>query len=109
MRADTKRWWRAHCPGAPPLVRSRHIHRRGGGGLMARRFAVAVVASLIGVISVGFASPAGAAGAIVVRPGQSIQAAIDAASPGTTIVVKRGTYQENLVIRTDGIKLIGNG
>jgi nitrous oxidase accessory protein NosD len=76
---------------------------------MARRFAVAVVASLLGIIGVGFASPAGAAGAIVVRPGQSIQAAIDAASPGTTIVVKRGTYHENLVIRTDGIKLMGNG
>jgi hypothetical protein len=45
----------------------------------------------------------------VVRPGQSIQAAIDAASPGAIIVVKPGTYAENLVIKTDGITLIGRG
>jgi parallel beta-helix repeat protein len=45
----------------------------------------------------------------VVRPGQSIQAAIDAAAPGSIIVVKHGTYAENLVIKTDGIKLAGRG
>lgn len=45
----------------------------------------------------------------VVRPGQSIQAAIDAAAPGSIIVVKRGTYAENLVIKTDGITLKGRG
>ena len=31
---------------------------------------------------------------IVVKPGQSIQAAVDAASPGTTILVQPGTYSE---------------
>src|SRR5262245_28509739 len=76
---------------------------------MARRFGVVVVVSLIGIFGAGFASPAGATEAIVVRPGQSIQAAVDAASPGTTIILKRGTYRENVVIRTDGIRLIGNG
>jgi len=45
----------------------------------------------------------------VVRPGQSIQAAIDAAAPGAIIVVKHGTYAENLVIKTDGIRLVGRG
>lgn len=45
----------------------------------------------------------------IVQPGQSIQAAIDAAGPGSTIVVKHGTYAENLVIRTDGIRLVGQG
>ncbi|HXE45752.1 MAG TPA: right-handed parallel beta-helix repeat-containing protein [Conexibacter sp.] len=45
----------------------------------------------------------------IVHPGQSIQAAIDAAGPGSIIVVKHGTYAENLVIKTDGIKLIGKG
>ncbi len=45
----------------------------------------------------------------IVRPGQSIQAAIDAAGPGSTVVVKHGTYAENLVIKTDGITLVGQG
>lgn len=49
---------------------------------------------------------------IVVRPGDSIQAAVDAASPGDRIVVKPGTYQEThgateaVRIKKDGIRLI---
>ena len=44
-----------------------------------------------------------------VKPGQSIQAAINAASPGTVIEVAAGHYQENLVIDRDGITLEGTG
>jgi len=50
---------------------------------------------------------------IVVRPGQSIQAAIDRAKPGTTIYVLAGTYREvqnptnGLNITKNGIRLIG--
>jgi parallel beta-helix repeat protein len=50
---------------------------------------------------------------IVVRPGQSIQAAIDRARPGTTIYVQAGVYRETadptngLNITKNGIRLIG--
>jgi nitrous oxidase accessory protein NosD len=43
-----------------------------------------------------------------VREGESIQAALDAADPGETVLVHRGTYRESLQIDTDGIRLKGN-
>jgi nitrous oxidase accessory protein NosD len=46
---------------------------------------------------------------IVVPPGQSIQAAVNRAHPGTTIQLKRGVYHQAVQIRTDGITLRGVG
>lgn len=45
----------------------------------------------------------------VVLPGQSIQAAVDAASPGDTVQLVRGTYRQSVTITTDGITLRGAG
>jgi len=79
-----------------------------------RRFlgVVGTLALAAGML-VGGAVPAGArggtwGGARVVHPGQSIQAAIDAARSGGTVLVARGTYTEHVVI-TKSVNLVGFG
>ena len=64
---------------------------------------VAFAALTLGVI--GLASTAGAKDSgsdrsptLVVHPGESIQAAIDDAPPGATVVINEGSYRENLLI-----------
>jgi parallel beta-helix repeat protein len=47
-------------------------------------------------------------GGLTVDPGDSIQAAIDRASPGDTVLVKPGTYNEDIVLR-DSINVVGSG
>jgi parallel beta-helix repeat protein len=46
-------------------------------------------------------------GGLVVRPGDSIQEAVNAADPGDTIVMFPGDYEEHVVIRKNGIALRG--
>ena len=68
----------------------------------------AVAATAFAVLS--FVSPVSARAAThVVNPGQSIQAAVDAASPGDTIVVRAGEYYESVTIRKDGLTLRAQG
>lgn len=75
-----------------------------------RRFVIAAcVAGLAIALSSGTAASAWASTTIVVGPGQSIQAAVNAASPGDTVFVKPGVYHQSVQIRTDGITLRGSG
>jgi parallel beta-helix repeat protein len=66
----------------------------------------------LGVVAVAVAAlfPASAAaGTINVFPGEKIQAAVNAANPGDTIVVHPGTYRESVEIHKNGLNLRGSG
>src|SRR2546421_11428070 len=71
-----------------------------------RMLAVAFAVAALAMIAV--AVPAQAK-TIDVMPGQSIQAAIDSASPGDTIVVHPGTYHENVLVNKNNVTLRGSG
>jgi parallel beta-helix repeat protein len=43
----------------------------------------------------------------VVHPGESIQAAVDAAKPGTEILVEPGTYLQTVVVNTPDLAIMG--
>ena len=75
-----------------------------------RRFVLAACAAGLAIaLSSGTAASASASRTIVVGPGQSIQAAVNAARPGDTVLVKRGIYHQSVQIRTNGITLRGSG
>ena len=68
------------------------------------------VAAGLAIAALTIASPVFAtADTHVVHPGESIQAAVDAASPGDTILVTPGTYRESVRIVTDGLTLRAHG
>ncbi|MFN2543523.1 MAG: nitrous oxide reductase family maturation protein NosD [Actinomycetota bacterium] len=69
----------------------------------------AMIAAAVTACMFGLSSPAVAKGVTHVHPGESIQAAVDAASPGDTIKVDPGVYVEQVVIEKDGITLQGSG
>jgi nitrous oxidase accessory protein NosD len=75
-----------------------------------RRFIMAAFATGLGAaLTVASGASASVSKTIVVGPGQSIQAAVDRANPGDTILVKAGVYHETVQIRKDGITLRGSG
>jgi nitrous oxidase accessory protein NosD len=85
-----------------------------------RRFIMRMCATIVVIIlsmfsaaaaSASVAAPAGHSHGtvIVVPPGQSIQAAVNRAHPGTTIQLERGVYHQAVQIRTNGITLRGVG
>lgn len=78
---------------------------------MKKQNTLSKVTALLGLAAVAFALPAPAFAKSTTRvyPGQSIQAALDAASPGDEIRVEPGVYYEQVVIEKDGITLAGAG
>ncbi|MGW2562685.1 right-handed parallel beta-helix repeat-containing protein [Streptomyces sp. NPDC001514] len=58
---------------------------------------------------VGAAAPTHAAVPYDVRPGESIQAAVDAAQPGAVVDIAPGTYYESVTVTKPGLILRGAG
>lgn len=68
-----------------------------------------IITAVIAVTSPGTASATGAHRVHIVSQGESIQATIDTAAAGDTVILRPGTYRENLAITTDGLTLVGFG
>ena len=63
----------------------------------------------LAVLATALVAPtAHAAGPVVVRPGHSIQAALDHARPGATVAVRAGTYRQSLTV-TKPVHLVADG
>ncbi len=75
---------------------------------MKRVLGVSLLAGMMVVGGMVLAGPASAA-TIDVHPGESIQAAINHASPGDVIVVHPGVYHESVVVNKDHLTLRGAG
>ncbi|MGW7257380.1 right-handed parallel beta-helix repeat-containing protein [Streptomyces sp. NPDC054834] len=70
----------------------------------------AACTAVLTVVGLGAASPAvGCPKLHVVRPGHSIQKAVNAAKPGDTVLVMAGTYHESVKVTTRGLILRGQG
>jgi parallel beta-helix repeat protein len=92
------------------------LFRASGDRLGARKRHLGVVAALLASVALLPNGPVSADGGdhddhdddreVTVREGESIQAAIDAAEPGTEIEV-RGDHAEQIWINKDGIELVG--
>ena len=75
-----------------------------------RKLTMAACATGLAIaLGTGMASAAQASSVIVVGPGHSIQAAINAARPGDTVFLRPGVYHQSVQIRTNGITLRGSG
>ncbi|MGX1268462.1 right-handed parallel beta-helix repeat-containing protein [Streptomyces phaeoluteigriseus] len=63
------------------------------------------------VVGAGLGAAPASAGHMthVVRAGQSIQKAVDAAAPGDTVLITPGTYRESVTVTTPGLTLRGVG
>ncbi|MEU4877938.1 right-handed parallel beta-helix repeat-containing protein [Streptomyces sp. NPDC021608] len=69
---------------------------------------LACTAALLGT-GLGAAPPVAAHTVHLVRPGESIQKAVDAAEPGDTVLLTPGVHHESVTLSTPGLTLRGMG
>ncbi|MEH0581605.1 right-handed parallel beta-helix repeat-containing protein [Streptomyces sp. B21-108] len=72
---------------------------------------IAYLACTAALVGTGLGAAPSVAGHTVhvVRPGQSIQKAVDAAKPGDTVLLTSGTFHESVKVGTPGLTLRGMG
>ncbi|MFF1549359.1 nitrous oxide reductase family maturation protein NosD [Streptomyces sp. NPDC058291] len=72
---------------------------------------IAYLACTAALLGTGLGAAPSAAGHTVhlVRPGESIQKAVDAAEPGDTVLLALGAYHESVTVSTPGLTLRGMG
>jgi parallel beta-helix repeat protein len=75
-------------------------------GSVIRRICIAGTVMTVSLAAT--ASTAWASNPLVVGPGDSIQAVVDAAKPGQTVDVLAGTYHEAVCLTADGVSLRGH-
>lgn len=73
------------------------------------RVKMTVAMAAFAALTLGLPASAFADKTVNVGPGESIQAAVDAATPGTTIELGEGTFHESVLITKDDITLEGAG
>ncbi|MFJ8593396.1 nitrous oxide reductase family maturation protein NosD [Streptomyces sp. NPDC093598] len=69
---------------------------------------LACMAALLGT-GLGAAPPTAAHRVHLVKPGESIQKAVDSARPGDTVLLESGTHRESVNVTTPGLTLLGMG
>jgi parallel beta-helix repeat protein len=77
-----------------------------------KKYRIACLACTAAVLGTGLAAAAPSAAdqrLHVVRPGESIQKAVDAAGVGDTVLITPGTYKESVLVTTAGLTLRGMG
>ncbi|WP_405851866.1 right-handed parallel beta-helix repeat-containing protein [Streptomyces sp. NBC_00090] len=75
-----------------------------------RQIALVACTVALAASGLGAATPSAHSRTVhLVKPGASIQKAVDAAKPGDTIILSPGTYRESVRITTSGLTLRGSG
>src|SRR4051794_12987702 len=119
--APSERPWRSMCRTSSAVRVSPTVHPELHRGSLRTRIyesetvrresnvRVGRLLVLLGAGALAAAPTPALAATHLVHPGESIQAAVDAASPGDTIVVQPGVYREAVLNQTDNLTLRGGG
>lgn len=86
-------------------MRTHHTHRFSA----VTAAAVAAVAGLTAAAPADTPPATPAAATHVVRPGGSIQDAVDSAKPGDTVLIRPGTYRESVLVKVPDLTIRGAG